>query len=337
MFSGYNLKIDNIFFNDEINDFNYYKDRGKRHLNNKFAVYKNHLEKYISNDIINGRKIQEDWFPNINADIFISHSHDDMDLANALAGWLNYNFNLNVFIDSNVWGYSDKLLELINSRYSNKCKDEHSYGGYLYDHEACNYASQHVNLMLSVALQKMIDKVECVILLNTDNSVNVFNNLTNQFNETYSPWIYSEIICTQIIRKKPLLCYRRYPKLISANESVDYMLNLKIAYAISLDHLCSLTREDLHKWKRKYNINESEYKKYPLDALYSIKHPKELESNKQIAAYYKYDQEQLKLYFDGNVIPELESRINIDKLRKCKEFMEGNCPLTNDRRNFYEQ
>jgi len=115
------------------------------------------------------------------------------------------------------------------------------------------------------------------------------------------------------------------------------MLDLKIAYAISLDYLCPLTMEDLHTWKCKYDINSSEYKKYPLDALYFIKRPKELESNKQIAAYYKYDQEQWKLYFDGKMKPELESRIYIDKSCKCKEFIKGNCPLMNDRRNFYEQ
>ncbi len=335
MFSGYNLKIDDSFF-DEINDtncFNCYKDIGENHLNKKFAAYKSNLEKYINNGIINGSKIQEDWFPNINADIFISHSHNDKDLANALAGWLNYNFKLNVFIDSNVWGYSDKLLKSINSRYSNK--RENPYGGYLYDHKACNYASQHVNLMLSIALQKMIDEVECVILLNTDNSVTVFDDIYDRFDETYSPWIYSEIICTQIIRKKPLLCYRSYPKLTPANESTNFMSELKVAYKISLDHLCSLTIEDLHNWKN--GIYSSEYKKYPLDALYSIKHPKELENNKQIAAYCKYDQEQWKSYFDGNMTPELESKIYIDKLCKCKDFIQGNCPFMNDRRTCCEQ
>lgn len=157
------------------------------------------LEGYITGDVLNGSKVQDDWFPALDADIFISHSHKDLDLANALAGWIYETFRLKVFIDSNVWGYTSDLLKNINDKYSNKRRD--SDGGYLYNYDQCNQASQHVNMMLSVALQKMIDKVECVILLNTNNSVTVFEENENCINSTYSPWIYSEIICTQIVRQ----------------------------------------------------------------------------------------------------------------------------------------
>ena len=143
--------------------------------------------------------MQNDIFPNIDANIFISHSRKDKDLANALAGWINKEFRLKVFIDSNVWGYSQELLEDINSVYSNKRENDN--GGYTYNHQDCNNASQHVNMMLSVALQKMIDTVECVILLNTDNAISTFDEQNKKMNTTYSPWIYSEIVCTQIVRK----------------------------------------------------------------------------------------------------------------------------------------
>ena len=49
---------------------------------------------------LNGSKMKANWFPQINADIFISHSHEDEQLAIALAGWLHEKFGLVSFIDS---------------------------------------------------------------------------------------------------------------------------------------------------------------------------------------------------------------------------------------------
>jgi hypothetical protein len=54
------------------------------------------------------------WFPYINADIFISHSHKDYNDVVCLAGWLEEKFGLTAFVDSSVWGYSDRLLKLID-------------------------------------------------------------------------------------------------------------------------------------------------------------------------------------------------------------------------------
>lgn len=218
MFTGYNLKLNEDFFDNELMSFDEYKIIGESHLNSKVFEYKNDLNRYIRKRTINGSELQDDNFPIIDADVFISHSSNDVSLANALAGWIHKEFKLKVFIDSNVWGYSQKLLEDINSDFCNKKKDENY--GFTYDHNACNNASQHVNIMLSVALQKMIDRVECVILLNTDNSIEVFDDINKTMNITYSPWIYSEIVCTQIVRKKPLLYYRKYAEFFHANESV---------------------------------------------------------------------------------------------------------------------
>lgn len=58
----------------------------------------------MNDEIIDGDAISQDWFPNINSNIFISHSHLDEEYVIAFAGWLKKNFNLNAFIDSCVWG-----------------------------------------------------------------------------------------------------------------------------------------------------------------------------------------------------------------------------------------
>ena len=293
MFSGYNLELSEEFFKNSEQNFNHYKRIGIDHLKGQVDIYKKELEKFIINDEIDGNKLQNEFFPKIEADIFISHSHADRDLANALAGWLNETFGLKVFIDSNVWSCSDDLLEEINSRYSDK-REGHDCG-YIYNHEKCNRASQHVNMMLSVALQQMIDEVECVILLNTDQSINVFEKQKKQFNATYSPWIYLEMICTQIVRKKPLLLYRNYPASIMESSDLlhfSYSMNLKIFYNISLDHLTYLNENKLIKWEETFCSDSDKYSDYPLDALYSFTHSEELENTKKI--YEKCCPEQIK-------------------------------------------
>lgn len=47
--------------------------------------------------------MQVSWFPQIKADVFISHSHSDEKLAIIFAGWLYNAFGLTAFIDSCVW------------------------------------------------------------------------------------------------------------------------------------------------------------------------------------------------------------------------------------------
>lgn len=268
MYGGFNLCIeeyDNIFGN--CYEYERLIRDGKSHLNAQKAKYSKDLKEYVTKDIIDGTRVQDEWFPQIEADIFISHSHKDEDLACALAGWIYETFSLKCFLDSNVWGYSGELLEIMNDKLSNKKRA--GEGGYLYDYQSCNQVSQHVNMMLSIALQKMIDKTEAVILLNTENSMRVCTD--DHMEKTYSPWIYSEIACTQIVRKKPLLAYRDYkPKTHRENvllESMRFVMHLAISYTVSLDHLIYLDTDDLQKWKKRYL--QGNYM-YALDALYEF-------------------------------------------------------------------
>lgn len=284
MFIGFNLRIDkNAGIFCEQYDYKKLQELGKNHLDAQKASYKKSLIEYVTQDEIDGTKIQNEWFPEINADIFISHSHNDEELACALAGWINHEFGLRCFIDSNVWGYSAELLEEMNSQLSNKRKDRD--GGYLYDHQSCNRVSQHVNTMLSIALQKMIDKVETVIFLNTDNAVRVYKD--TEMEKTYSPWIYSEIVCTQLVRKKPLLAYRDYSNIkkeySAVYESTQFLMHSAISYTVSLKHLKTLSEWDLNDWYIEF-IDRENYKKYPLDALYKFMCPDEIDGTKNLFA-----------------------------------------------------
>ncbi|MBV4447918.1 hypothetical protein KM799_15090 [Clostridium tyrobutyricum] len=273
MFAGFNLDLLSNSNSDgsKIINFDEFKEIGKNHLNKQNTNYKKALKNYIINGTTDGTKLQDDWFPQVNADIFISHSHMDIGLAQGLAGWLHKNFKLNCFIDSNVWGYADELLEIINSQYSDKREDND--GGYLYNHTKCNTASKHVSVMLSIALQKMIDKTEATFVINTNNFIQKYEDIYES--ATYSPWIYTEIVCTELVRNKPLSEYRKqiveFAKK-SIQESYDES-QYSAAYKVSLEHLKNININTLCDWKNSKIKCEYEY---PLDKLYLITHTEEM-------------------------------------------------------------
>lgn len=276
MFAGFNLDLSYNLnsSNSKIIDFVNYEEIGEEHLNQQKTKCENSLKNYIVDGTVDGTKLQDDWFPGVEADIFISHAHKDIKLAQGLAGWLNKTFGLKCFIDLNVWGYADELLEMINSKHSDKRKD--TDGGWLYNHEKCNTAAKHVNVMLSVALQKMIDKTEATFVLNTDNFIQKYSDVT------YSPWIYTEIVCTELVRNKPLSEYRKQiTKFEFAQEDVQksYNAEYNAAYKVSLEHLTDINISTLCDWAN----NKTKYK-YELDKLYLITHPSEM---KKLEIAYK--------------------------------------------------
>ena len=226
---------------------------------------KNNIKKTIdsylfSNGTLNGSNMQENWFPQIKADIFISHSHKDEKLALALAEWLKETFGLTAFIDSCVWGYSNNLLKLIDDVY---CRNINRNS---YDYDKRNYSTSHVHMMLSVALTQMIDNTECLFFLNTPNSITPDTII----NKTESPWIYSEISISQLIRKKELQEYR----IMEQNESLKTFSEdkkLNIQYDLPTDHLVDINVDDLNEWEEKYEKQDSEnLRVHALDKLYEL-------------------------------------------------------------------
>lgn len=284
MFVGFNLKLCLDEFKDiimgESGDVSYYKRKGENQLASKKNEFKKNIEEYIKNGIADGTKLEKDWFPDVKADIFISHSHSDADLAMALAGWLHEKFKVTCFIDSCVWGYVDDLLEMINSEYSNKREDKD--GGYLYDHKKCNAASKHVNVMLCMALQKMIDKVETTIVINTENSISKYEDIYES--ATFSPWIYSEILCTSMVRRKSLSEYRKKDLETKSFTESYYQVNneYKAVYRISLDHLKDIDKEKLVTWWMDWESVDKETNRYALDELYKLVFPQDMKKIREL-------------------------------------------------------
>lgn len=229
-----------------------------------------YIENIIRNESISASKISDEWFPQVKVDVFISHSSKDKGLAYALAGWLYKKFKIVSFIDSLFWKYAYDLLEEINNEYSDKM--EKPGGGIVYSHEKCLKASQHVDILLDAALHKLIDKTEAVFFLNTENSIQVFNDLDKEICTTYSPWIFSEMLCTQLVRRKSLCDYRRYEPFLLFFEHAGVNANiekrdLNLSYDVSLSHLDELSEDILNKWN---NMDKSKFCGYPLDGLYSF-------------------------------------------------------------------
>lgn len=251
MYKGYNL-----FLDDEI--FDAYICFGlKQHGKHKKTV-NDQIESFRGPDgKLRASKITASWFPNIECDVFISHAHVDSRLALGFSGFLSEAFGLTSFIDSAAWGYSEKLLHMIDDKYC------YNSGSETYSYQLRNRSTTHVNMMLSVSLAKMIDTCECLFFINTPQSIKPNSFIDGS--STESPWIYSEIAMSKIIRRQP--SDLRLAKSIKEGRFVADSA-LSVVYDINTSHLIDLKLKDIVLWIE--NSNES--KRFDaLDILYYMK------------------------------------------------------------------
>lgn len=259
MFAGFNVKISTpeIFFPHFYN-----------HGVELYESQKNHVQKRLKNyaldgEVISASKIEEDWFPSIKANVFISHSHRDQKTAIGLAGWLHKIFGITSFIDSCVWGYADDLLKIIDNDFCVKAvRSDGSVETYNYAKR--NQSTAHVHMILNTALHKMIDDTECLLFLNTPNSLLVDKVVNGD--ATASPWIYSELVFSKLVRKKKLAEYRGSSYF--AHDSMNSIAQLKVEYNVSLDHMYELNDQELMSFWL-YGTQKNPEK--ALDDLYSNK------------------------------------------------------------------
>lgn len=126
-----------------------------------------------------------------NFDVFISHSHQNMDEVLKLAKIIKDN-GKNVFIDSLYWNFADDLLRELDEKY---CRNNNSGS---FDYSKRNISTTLVHSILSNSLQMMINQCDTFLFLNSAN----INHLTiEKYNENYttSPWIYTELLTANII------------------------------------------------------------------------------------------------------------------------------------------
>lgn len=241
-------------FNLQLSDTNKYLKYSYNAIDNDKAEIKSVIDSFLLKDgSIDGTKMQDNWFPQIKADIFLSHSHKDEKLVKGFAGCLYDTFGLKTFIDSCVWGYSNDLLKKIDDEY---CKS----GEHTYSYAKRNYSTSHVHLMLSCALAKMMDNCECVMFLNTPNSVRPEEVIS----QTVSPWIYQELAFTQLIRKRDINAYRQQ-RLV---ESFSHGGKIPVKYNIDLSQLYKIDDDILSKWCDSFSESHTRKGSHTLDLLY---------------------------------------------------------------------
>lgn len=255
MYKKFNIENVNIEANAS------YVQKYKKLFEERRSQIRQQLDNYILQDgVIDGAKIQSEWFPDDKEiQIFISHSHKDEELAVNLACWIYEHFGIVSFIDSCVWGYSKELLKKIDVKY---CKKEDD----LYDYDKRNYSTSHVHMMLVTALNKMINRSECLFFLNTQNSIH-FKGIEER---TLSPWIYAELEMTRTIqltvpqRLMPSSCFSSTGE---QHKRINESSDLRISYPVNTGQLTTIDNRVLMQW-RKRHIQEP--RNNALDILYAI-------------------------------------------------------------------
>lgn len=205
------------------------------------AFYKGLLEQTTGADgIIDGSDLKALNFPfdRSHYDVFISYSHNDEKYAGYLYSYLT-KCGLRCFLDSTIWNSADALLEAIDEQY---CKENGSYS-----YSKSNFSTSHVHAMLSMAMLEAVNRSECCILIQSENSVTLGEGIDNK---TLSPWIYEEISFIQHIERQlpPRL---KSPSIRIFCEGAKLELrdstsnSLKVSYDVDLNDFKLINSNDL--------------------------------------------------------------------------------------------
>ncbi len=229
----------------------------------------------IKQAFIDGTRLQEEWFPSEFYDsqfkVFISHSHSDETTVKQLAGYLEEHYGIRSFIDSLYWGYVNDLQKSLDDYYASYEREGKKY----YDYDTRNFLTANVHIMLSMALMKMMDACECLIFVDSDNSLKYDKGAK----VTPSPWIYEEMgfsnrlrvnipqrykdkikVTLNETRERSHYCFMMF----STTESREPQFN----YEVDMKHFKELVRTDfpiqsslngdtlLDMWYRKYDVKK---------------------------------------------------------------------------------
>lgn len=204
--------------------------------------YRDLLKNYIKDGTVDGTGLIKKIFAQNNYDIFLSHSHNDESLIFTIAGMLKKEFNLNVFVDEFYWGSADSLLKKIDDI---KCKKIDG----TYDYQKRNLTTSHVHAMLTAAIMRIMDLSEVVIFVNTSNSVPILENtISGEKEYTLSPWIYEEVLLTEILRKKEWFEHRT--SILKKRFELNKEQEIEIAYELPKNNMISIDANVISEWIR---------------------------------------------------------------------------------------
>lgn len=170
--------------------------------NKSQEFYTKILEACTHDGVIDGSDLSSLNFPfdqdennPIHYDVFISYSHNDEQYARYLYWFLTSQCKLSVFLDSTIWHSADALLKAIDDAY---CINTSSR---TYSYQKRNYSTSHVHTLLSMAMLTTIERSECFIFIESENSTTLKDGLSDC---SLSPWIYQESMFADVLpRVKP--------------------------------------------------------------------------------------------------------------------------------------
>ncbi len=196
------------------------------------GIVKESLRGYLQeNGALSGTKMMDDWFPKVECEVFISHSHADLNKTLTFAGWLYKHFGITSFVDSCVWGNAYDLQVVVDKEY---CYNERNN---TFDYRSVMSTTSHIHMMLASSLTMMIDKAECIFFINTPNSLSVNDTIS----KTLSPWIYHELtICKYI--------YKRAPGTDRGTWKIIMKSAPDIEYEVDLSPFPTVKEADLERW-----------------------------------------------------------------------------------------
>ena len=201
------------------------------------------------NGELDAEKIENLYFPVLEADVFISHAHADEDIALGLQEMLWEKFGVSSFVDSLVWNSCDELLSEIDKRFSRSMSRSNCF-----DYKATRRSASRIYMILSAALIKTIQACDCMFFIQSEN----FMCGESYHKRTHSPWIYLEQVAFDVMTKT------RWQPL--NEEMVRKASKLNVVYTL-LSGLPQLTEDDFIKWK----ADTSDYSDNPLEVLYDLK------------------------------------------------------------------
>ena len=191
-------------------------------------------------EFLNAKDLCDLFFPSAECPVFLSHSGQNKRSVQKFAQWLKKNFEINAFIDSDLWGCIADLQRKIDAKYSKGDDGK-------YDYKKRNYSTAHVHMMLSHALTQMIDYSECFIFLKSSESISIQDTQKG----TFSPWIFHELATVDTIRENP-----NRKSLPQEKEKVQTRTfsnccdeSLKIFYPIPYKRPVPLVKSDLENWQ----------------------------------------------------------------------------------------
>ena len=239
MFTGFNLQLNE----SEKKCLSTYEAKGNQLFQDQQNQIRKTLDEYVNADgSLSATEIESDWSEHISANVFLSHSHADEKTVKALAAFLQEYYGITCFIDSCVWGYAENLLKEIDEKY---CKFQKNDGSYWYDYSKRNQSTSHVHMLLNGALAKMIADTECLIFINTPNSIAAEDSKDKA--KTGSPWIYSELLMATEFPHRTWASYRETLQhgLRKDDKMLEFAQELKVKYEAPIEELNDLSFSDL--------------------------------------------------------------------------------------------